>query len=103
MMNADQVARALQMHKTGVFVLNPTAFSEKDFGNDTAIYLKLIGELSDSRWTASYSGLEFTGKIEDELRKFPKANREPPSETKLMFIIFAALIRLMLARICALA
>ena len=65
------------MHETGVFVSGSTAFSEKDLGKDTVIYLNLINELSDSRWTAFYSALKVTAEIVDELRSLPKANQEP--------------------------
>jgi len=66
------------MHETGVFVHDSSAFSEKDWGKDTAIYLKLIKELSESRWTAFYSALKLTAEIINELRMLPKANPEPP-------------------------
>ena len=69
------------MHKTGVFVHNPTSFSEKDLGNDTATYLKLIHKMSDSRWTAFYSALKTIAEIVNELKKLSKANLEPlPNE-----------------------
>ena len=65
------------MHKTGIFVLNPTAFSEKDLGKDTVIYLKLMKELSDSRWTAFYSAIKVTTEIINDLRTLPKSNLQP--------------------------
>ena len=66
------------MHETSVFVLNLTSFSEKDWGKDTAIYLKLIKELSEDRWTTFYSAVKLTTEITDELKALPKTNPEPP-------------------------
>ena len=76
--DADQVARALRMHETGCFVLSSAQFSEKDLGKDTAIYLKLIKELAEPRWTAFYSALKITAMVINELKKFSKVNPEPP-------------------------
>lgn len=42
----------LMMYKNGFFIVSPTPFSEKDCGNETTIYMKLISELSESRWEA---------------------------------------------------
>jgi hypothetical protein len=64
------------MHKTGCFVPSSTTFSEKDLGADTAIYLGLINELSDSRWTAFYTALKITAEIVDELKKL-SSSAEP--------------------------
>ena len=61
------------MHRSGVFVLSSTPFSEKELGKDTATYLKLINELSASRWEAIHSALKTTAEIVDELRNLPKA------------------------------
>lgn len=66
------------MHETGSFVFDSTTFSEKDLGKDTAIYLKLIKDLSESRWTAFYSAVKVTATIINELRTHSKANPEPP-------------------------
>ena len=68
------------MHKTGVFVLDSTPFSEKDWGKETAIYTKLINELSESRWTAIYSALKVTAAIVDELKECSKANADRPEQ-----------------------
>ena len=68
------------MHKTGNFILNSTAFSEKDWGKETAIYLKLINDLSESRWTAFYSAVEVTAEIVNELKEFSKANPDRPEQ-----------------------
>jgi len=62
------------MYKTGIFIPDSTAFCEKDWGKDTAIYLKLINELSEPRWKAIYSALKTTADILDELKEFSKAN-----------------------------
>jgi len=66
------------MRKTGVFDLDSSAFSERDWGKDTAIYLKLVKELLESRWTAFHSALKVTTEIVNELRTLPKVNPEPP-------------------------
>ena len=62
------------MHKTGIFILDSTAFSEKDWGPDTVIYMKLINQLSESRWEAFYSALKTTAEIIEELKEFSRAN-----------------------------
>jgi len=64
------------MHETGVFVLSTTPFSEKDLGKDTRIYLKLINDLSESRWTAFYSALKTTAELINELTMVSKAGPE---------------------------
>jgi hypothetical protein len=61
------------MHKTGVFVVDLSPFSERHWGEQTTIYTKLINDLSESRWTAFYSALKVTAQIVDELKKFSKA------------------------------
>ena len=81
--HANQVARALQMHETGCFVLNQTPFSNKDFGKDTAVYLKLINKLSTSRWTDFYSELKTTTMIAEKLKAVklsPESHLEDESE-----------------------
>ena len=62
------------MYKSGVFVPDSTAFCEKDWGKDTAIYLKLINELSESRWEAIYSALKTTADLVNGLKEYSKAN-----------------------------
>ena len=64
------------MHKTGVFIADQAPFSEKDWGKDTAIYLKLINDLSASRWTAFYSTLKVTAEIVSELKEYSNADMD---------------------------
>lgn len=71
-----QVARALRMHKTGVFVRSSAAFSEKDLGNDTVIYLSLISKMSESRWTAFYNAVKISEGIVEDLKKCLRENPE---------------------------
>lgn len=73
-----QVGRALQMHKVGVFIADPTPFSEKDWGGDTGIYLKLINELSEARWEAFYSAIKVAAEVADELKEFSKVDTDNP-------------------------
>ena len=70
------------MHKTGMFILDSSTFSEKGWGKDTAIYLKLINDLSEPWWEAFYSALKTTAEIVDELKEYSKANpdRHPQDE-----------------------
>ena len=71
------------MHETGGFVLNQTQFSDKDFGKDTAVYLKLINKLSTSRWTDFYAELKTTTTIADKLKAVklnPESHLEDESE-----------------------
>jgi len=73
-----QVARALRMHKTGVFITDPTPFSEKDWGADTKVYLGLINELSDKRWDAIYSAIKVSAEVAHQFREFSMADTDRP-------------------------
>ena len=70
------------MYKNGFFIVSPTPFSEKDCGNDTAIYMKLISELSESRWEAIYRGLKITANICEEFKKISRADPDRHSRAE---------------------
>ena len=55
------------MHSTGYFIDDKRPFSEKNWSGRTEIYIKLIKELSNSRWDGFYAGLACTADIEEKL------------------------------------
>ena len=58
------------MHSTGYFVKDKRPFSEKFWGHRTAIYLKLVTGLPDSRWDSFYAALAYTEDIHEKLSEF---------------------------------
>ena len=67
------------MHKTGVYIpdSHPCTFSEKDWGSETAIYMKLISDMAPSWWESFYSTIQTAETIGEELEEFveSKPNR----------------------------
>ena len=55
-----QVECALLMHSMGHYIEDKHSFSKKMWGHWTAIYTKLVKEVSDSQWNRIYGGLEYT-------------------------------------------
>ena len=64
------------MHKMGVFVWSSAAFSEKDLGNDTFIYLNLISKMSEPQRTAFYNTVKISKGIVKDLKKCLRENLE---------------------------
>ena len=60
------------MHSTGYFIEDKHAFSKKNWGNRTAIYVKLATKLSTSQWTGFYGSLEHTEDVDEKMREFSK-------------------------------
>lgn len=65
------------MYQTGVFIPDPTGFSEKDWEKDTAIFMKLVNDLSESRWESFYSNLRIITKVSEEMEEISMANADP--------------------------
>ena len=64
------------MHSTGYFIEDRRPFSEKFWGHRTAIYVKLVKELSDSKWEAFYAALAYSEGVQEKLSECSK-----PAET----------------------
>ena len=64
-----QVERAFLMHSTGYFIKDERAFSEKWWGHRTTIYIKLVKELSNSRWNGINGALASAKDLLDKLKK----------------------------------
>ena len=58
------------MHSTGRFIQDKRPFSEKNWGHRTAIYVKLVKDLSKSSWTNFYLALSFAGDMQEKLKEF---------------------------------
>ena len=67
-----QVERGLCMHSTRYFIEDKRPFSEDAWSHRTAIYLKLAGELSNSRWEGFYAGLAFSEGVREKLSECSK-------------------------------
>ena len=65
----QQVERALLMFSTGHFILDKRAFSEKFWGQRTAVYVKLAKALSTSQWNTIFAGLEYSKGVEEKLKQ----------------------------------
>lgn len=65
-----QVECGLCMHSTGLFLEDKCSFSEKYWGHQTAIYVKLAKELSSSQWDGFYKALVYTEDIEERFDEF---------------------------------
>lgn len=64
------------MHSTGTFIRDRRAFSENNWGHRTAVYVKLVGDMTPSQWDGFYAGLGTTGEISERLKECsqPKQN-----------------------------
>ena len=60
------------MHSTGHFIEDKRSFSEKFWGHRTAIYIKLVKELSNSRWESFYAGLAYSENVQEKLNECSK-------------------------------
>lgn len=60
------------MHSTGYLIEDRRSFSEKYWGHRTAIYLKLIKELSNSRWENFYAALAFSEDVQEKMSECSK-------------------------------
>jgi hypothetical protein len=67
-----QVERGLFMHSTGYYIKNESSFSERFWGNRTAIYVKLAKALSDSQWNSFYGGLSYTEGYHEKQSEFSR-------------------------------
>jgi len=66
------IERALLMHSTGYFIKDKRSYSEKFWGQRTAIYVKLAKEMSASQWNNLYAAIRFAGGVQDKLEEFSK-------------------------------
>ena len=60
------------MHSTGYFVKDERPFSEKFWGHRTAIYIKLVKELSDSKWRGFNGALASCKSVQDQLKEYSR-------------------------------
>ena len=60
------------MHSTGYFIKDECLFSEKFWGHQMAIYIKLVKELSSSRWNGFNGALANAKNIQDKLKECSK-------------------------------
>ena len=67
-----QVECALLMHSTRYLIDDKWPFSDKSWGHRTAIYIKLVTELSTSQWIGFYRSLEHTENVDEKMREFSK-------------------------------
>ena len=67
-----QVEHALSMHTLGFFIKGRQSFSEKSWGNRTAVYLKLAKDMTTAQWAGFYGMLRVHEDIQDKLKEFSK-------------------------------
>ena len=60
------------MHSTGTYIQDKRPFSEKFWGHRTAIYVKLVKDLSITQWNNFYAGLGFAGEMEEKFNEFSR-------------------------------
>jgi hypothetical protein len=60
------------MHQTGTFISDPRprSFTRQGWERETAIYIKLINDMDESRWESFYSVLKTDESIGVELEEF---------------------------------
>ena len=58
------------MHSTGYFIKDERPFSEKLWGHRTAIYIKLVKELSASKWRGFNGALATSQSIQEQLNEY---------------------------------
>ncbi|KAF9641975.1 hypothetical protein BDM02DRAFT_3133425 [Thelephora ganbajun] len=78
---------ALLMHSTSWFIEDKCPFSEKFWGHQTAIYVKLMKELSTSQWNTFYTGLGYTEGVHEKLNEFSRPVKRWTDDPDEYFIV----------------
>ena len=81
-----QVERALSMHTLGYFIKGRRSFSEKSWGNRTAVYLKLARDMTATQWVGFYGMLRVHEDIQDKLKEFSKPAEQWTDDPSKYFI-----------------
>lgn len=65
-----QVERRLSMHTLGYFVEDGHPFSERRWGQRTAVYLKLAKDMTATQWASFYLMLRVHEDIQEKMEEF---------------------------------
>ena len=60
------------MHTLGQFVEDTCPFSEKYWGPQTAVYVKLAKDMTSAQWTGFYHMLHIHEDIQEKMEEFSK-------------------------------
>ena len=60
------------MHTLGHFIEDGCSFSEKSWGHQTAIYLKLVKDMTAAQWAGFYGMLRVHEDIQEKMEEFIK-------------------------------
>ena len=75
------------MHSTGYFIKDDCPFSKKFWGHRTAIYLKLVKELSSSKWNGFNGVLANAKGIQEKLKECSKPVERWTNDPEEYFIV----------------
>jgi len=75
------------MHSTGYFIEDKRAFSEKFWGQRTAVYIKLAKLLSTSQWDNFYQALGCTEEVQEKLTEFGRPVEHWTDDPEEYFIV----------------
>jgi hypothetical protein len=74
------------MHSFGFFIKSNSSFSEASCGSRTAIYLKLIGDMTPHQWARFYATLQVHENIRNKLKEFGQPAEEWTDDPNKYFI-----------------
>jgi len=74
------------MHTQGYFIKGRHSFSDKSWGHRTAIYLKLIKDMTAAQWGGFYRMLRVHEDIQEKLKEFSKPAKQYTDDPNEYFI-----------------
>ena len=75
------------MHSTGYIAEDKRSFSEKNWNHRTAIYLKLVKNLSDSQWNKFSEALRFAEGMEERIKEISRPVEHWTDDPEEYFIV----------------